>query len=54
MLNQILCRSVNPPSPEIVAMFKPLDLSKTARDQLTEHAAGTRLRGSQGRLPLAQ
>jgi hypothetical protein len=37
VLNQILCRSVNPPSPEIVAMFKPLDLSKTARDQLTQH-----------------
>ena len=37
VLNQILCRIVNPPSPEIVAMFKPLDLSKTARDQFTEH-----------------
>ena len=35
--NQILCRNVPPPSPEIVAMFKPLDLSKTARDQFTEH-----------------
>jgi hypothetical protein len=35
--NQILCKNVNPPSPEIVAMFKPLDLSKTARDQFTEH-----------------
>ena len=34
VLNQILCRSVNPPSPEIVAMFKPLDLNKTAREQL--------------------
>jgi len=37
VLNQILCRSVNPPPPEIVAMFQPLDLSKTARDQLTQH-----------------
>jgi hypothetical protein len=37
VLNQILCRSVNPPSPEIVAMFQPLDLNKTAREQLTEH-----------------
>jgi hypothetical protein len=37
VLNQILCRNVNPPPPEIVAMFHPLDLSKTARDQLTEH-----------------
>ena len=38
ILNQILCRSVNPPSPEIVAMFKPLDLSKTAREQFQVHA----------------
>jgi uncharacterized protein DUF1592/uncharacterized protein DUF1588/uncharacterized protein DUF1595/uncharacterized protein DUF1587/uncharacterized protein DUF1585 len=37
VLNQILCDAVNPPSPEIVAMFKPLDLSKTAREQFTEH-----------------
>jgi hypothetical protein len=37
VLNQILCRSVKPPSPEIVAMFQPLDLSKTAREQLTKH-----------------
>jgi hypothetical protein len=37
VLNQILCRNVNPPSPEIVAMFKPLDLSKTAREQFTDH-----------------
>jgi uncharacterized protein DUF1592/uncharacterized protein DUF1588/uncharacterized protein DUF1595/uncharacterized protein DUF1587/uncharacterized protein DUF1585 len=38
VLNQILCRGVNPPSPEIVAMFKPLDLSKTAREQFQVHA----------------
>jgi len=37
VLNQVLCRNVNPPSPEIVAMFKPLDLSKTAREQFTDH-----------------
>ena len=37
ILNQILCRTVQPPPPEIVAMFKPLDLSKTAREQFTEH-----------------
>jgi len=37
VLNQILCRSVNPPPPDIVAMFKPLDLSKTAREQFTDH-----------------
>ena len=36
-LNQILCRTVQPPPPAIVAMFKPLDLSKTARVQFTEH-----------------
>jgi hypothetical protein len=35
--SQILCQSVNPPSPEIVAMFKPLDLSKTAREQFEVH-----------------
>src|SRR4029078_2051998 len=28
VLNQILCRSVQPPPPELVAMFQPLDLSK--------------------------
>jgi hypothetical protein len=39
--NQILCRNINPPTPEIVAMFKPLDLSKTARDQFTEHRTNT-------------
>jgi hypothetical protein len=38
ILSQILCRGVNPPSPEIVAMFKPLDLSKTAREQFQVHA----------------
>jgi hypothetical protein len=38
ILNQLLCRSVNPPPPEIVAMFKPLDLSKTAREQFQVHA----------------
>jgi hypothetical protein len=37
ILNQILCRTVQPPPPSIVAMFKPLDLSKTAREQFTEH-----------------
>ena len=37
ILNQILCRTVNPPPPSIVAMFKPLDLSQTARVQFTEH-----------------
>jgi Protein of unknown function (DUF1592)/Protein of unknown function (DUF1588)/Protein of unknown function (DUF1595)/Protein of unknown function (DUF1587)/Protein of unknown function (DUF1585) len=37
ILNQILCRSITPPPPEIVAMFQPLDLSQTARDQLTQH-----------------
>src|SRR4051794_30530569 len=35
VLNQILCRTVQPPPPSIVAMFQPLDLSKTAREQFT-------------------
>jgi hypothetical protein len=39
VLERILCRAVAPPSPEIVAMFKPLDLSKTAREQFGQHAA---------------
>ena len=39
VLERILCRSVAPPSPEIVAMFRPLDLSKTAREQFVQHAA---------------
>ena len=39
VLERILCRGVAPPSPEIVAMFKPLDLSKTAREQFVQHAA---------------
>jgi hypothetical protein len=39
VLERILCRNVTPPSPEIVAMFKPLDLSKTAREQFAQHAA---------------
>jgi hypothetical protein len=37
VLNQILCRTVQPPPPSIVAMFQPLDLSKTAREQFTQH-----------------
>jgi hypothetical protein len=37
ILNQILCRTVQPPPPSIVAMFQPLDLSKTAREQFTQH-----------------
>ena len=39
VLERLLCRNIAPPSPEIVAMFKPLDLSKTARDQFTQHRA---------------
>jgi hypothetical protein len=39
VLERMLCRTVPPPTPEIVAMFKPLDLSKTARDQFTDHKA---------------
>ena len=43
--NQLLCRTVPPPSPEIVAMFKPLDLSKTARDQFTDHRTNAACNG---------
>jgi hypothetical protein len=37
VLERLLCRTVIPPPPALVALFKPLDLSKTARDQFTEH-----------------
>jgi hypothetical protein len=37
VLERLLCRTVIPPPPQLVALFKPLDLSKTARDQFTEH-----------------
>ncbi len=37
VLQQILCRNIPSPSAEIVAMFRPLDLSKTAREQFTQH-----------------
>ena len=37
ILQQILCRNIPAPSAAIVAMFQPLDLSKTARDQFTQH-----------------
>jgi hypothetical protein len=37
VLQQILCRNIPSPSADIVAMFKPLDLSKTAREQFTQH-----------------
>lgn len=38
VLERLLCRTVVSPPPAIVAMFKPLDLSKTAREQFDEHA----------------
>jgi hypothetical protein len=37
ILQQILCRNIMAPSADIVAMFQPLDLSKTKRDQFTQH-----------------
>ena len=37
VLQQLLCRPVPEPSPAIVAMFHPLDITKTARDQATGH-----------------
>ena len=42
VLNQILCRTVTPPPPEIVAMFKPLDPSQTMRVQFDRSTATTR------------
>lgn len=39
VLNQILCRSIASPSAALVAMFPPMDLSKTARDRFTAHRA---------------
>jgi hypothetical protein len=37
VLTQILCGNISPPSPEVQALFKPLDLNLTARDQFTQH-----------------
>jgi hypothetical protein len=37
VLERLLCRNIAPPSSAIVAMFQPLDISKTARDQFTQH-----------------
>lgn len=37
VLERLLCRTVVSPPPAIVAMFKPLDLSKTAREQFDQH-----------------
>jgi Protein of unknown function (DUF1592)/Protein of unknown function (DUF1588)/Protein of unknown function (DUF1595)/Protein of unknown function (DUF1587)/Protein of unknown function (DUF1585) len=37
VLQQLLCRPVPEPSSAIVAMFQPLDLTKTARDQAKGH-----------------
>ena len=39
VLQQILCQTVPSPTPDIVAMFKPMDLSKTAREQFAQHRA---------------
>jgi hypothetical protein len=39
ILNQVLCQTIPSPTPDIVAMFKPMDLSKTARDQFAQHRA---------------
>ncbi len=37
VLERLLCRNVIPPPPAAVAQFKPLDLSKTARQQFESH-----------------
>jgi hypothetical protein len=34
---QILCRSIQSPSPDIVAKFQPMDMSKTARERFMQH-----------------
>jgi hypothetical protein len=41
ILQQILCRTIAAPSADIVAMFQPLDLSLTMRDQFTQHRVNT-------------
>jgi len=41
ILQQILCRNIAAPSAAIVAMFQPLDLSLTMRDQFTQHRVNT-------------
>ena len=38
VLSQMLCTVVQPPPPEVVAMFPPMDLSLTARERFTEHS----------------
>jgi Protein of unknown function (DUF1592)/Protein of unknown function (DUF1588)/Protein of unknown function (DUF1595)/Protein of unknown function (DUF1585)/Protein of unknown function (DUF1587) len=37
ILLQVLCRGVNEPTADIMALFQPLDLTKTARQQATLH-----------------
>ncbi len=37
ILNQILCQTIPSPSPDIVALFKPMDLSQTMRVQFQQH-----------------
>jgi Protein of unknown function (DUF1592)/Protein of unknown function (DUF1588)/Protein of unknown function (DUF1595)/Protein of unknown function (DUF1587)/Protein of unknown function (DUF1585) len=37
VLNQILCQSISPPSPQVMALFKPMNLALTARDQFAQH-----------------
>ncbi|MES1205281.1 MAG: DUF1592 domain-containing protein, partial [Pseudomonadota bacterium] len=41
VLERLLCRTVLPPPPSVVAQFKPLDLSKTAREQFDQHKTST-------------
>ena len=37
VLQEMLCRPISSPTPDIVALFQPLDLSKTAREQAVQH-----------------
>jgi hypothetical protein len=45
VLQQILCRPVPEPTPEIVAMFQPLDLTVTTRAQAKTHEFNDQCRG---------
>jgi hypothetical protein len=49
VIQQILCRSIDSPSPAVLAMFPgPLDLTKTARDQAKVHEANAVCAGCHG------
>lgn len=39
VLSQMLCTTVDPPPPDVVAMFPQMDLSLTARERFTNHSS---------------